>query len=210
MKLSGLLFCLLLPILTRAADSPLRDLWVYCPLNLAVDKNIEDFDALMKRASKAGYNGVMLADSKFARLSMMDKHYFANVERVKEIAAETKMQIVPALFSIGYSNDLLSNDPNLAEGLAVRDALFVVKNGAAQLVPEPAVAFRGGDFADLKAWPLHDPSYSVENHVARMQNPNGTKARLMQPLKLHPFRQYHVSVDVKTQDLQGSLPIISA
>lgn len=210
MKLLALALCLLLPLLAHAADSPLRDLWVYCPLNLAVDKNIDDFEALMKRASKAGYNGVMLADSKFARLSTMGKHYFENVERVKKIAAETKMQIVPALFSIGYSNDLLSNDPNLAEGLPVREALFVVKDGEARLVPEPAVSFKGADFADLKAWPLHDPSYSAKDRVAKMQDPKGANARLMQPLKLHPFRQYHVSVDVKTQDLEGSLPIISA
>ena len=42
--------------------------------------------------------------------------------------AELHLQIVPALFAVGYSNDLLWHDPNLIEALPVRESLFVVLN----------------------------------------------------------------------------------
>ena len=51
-----------------------------------------------------------------------------------------KLEIVPALFNIEYSNNLLWHDPNLAEGLPVKDALFVVSGGEARLVPDPPVS----------------------------------------------------------------------
>jgi len=40
-------------------DLPQR--WVYCSRNLWVDKNVDDIEALLRRAAKAGYTGVLLA-----------------------------------------------------------------------------------------------------------------------------------------------------
>src|SRR6476661_5262602 len=117
-----------------------RDLWVYCQTNLLVDKNVDDLDRLFHRAQAAGYSHVLLADSKFTRLGALGdntRHYFANIDRVKSLARDTHLQLVPAVFPIGYSNDLLSHNPNLAEGLPVRDALFVVHDGVAKLEPDP-------------------------------------------------------------------------
>src|SRR5436309_10434247 len=132
--------------------------WIYCAQNLWVDKNIDELETLFQRAAKAGYTHVLLTDSKFSKLGDMDAHYFRNVERVKKIAADAKLEIIPALFSVGYSNDLLWHDPNLIEALPVRDALFVVSNGVAQLTPDMEVSLKGGDFADLKKWNWHDPA----------------------------------------------------
>ena len=63
--------------------------------------------------------------------------YFRNVERVKAAAARARIELIPAVFSIGYSNGLLAHDPNLAEGLPVVDQPFVVKNGVAVLDSPP-------------------------------------------------------------------------
>src|SRR5262245_17708001 len=109
------------------ASSAQMQRWLYCSQNRWVDKNIDELEALFRRAAKAGYTHILLTDSKFSKLGDMDARYFRNVERVKKLAAELKLKIVPALFSIGYSNDLLWHDPNLIEGLPVQEALFVVK-----------------------------------------------------------------------------------
>src|ERR1041385_4850006 len=119
------------------------ELWLYCSQNLWVDKNIDNLEQRFARAGKAGYTHALLADSKFAKLDDMDARYFKNVERVKKIAAENHLEIVPAVFPIGYSNDILWHDPNLIEALPVRDALFVVKNGEARLQADPAVGLKG-------------------------------------------------------------------
>src|SRR5439155_12714320 len=93
-----------------AANVPrLEKRWVYCSVNLWVDKNLDTLEGVLRRAAKAGYNGVLLADSKFGKLGEMDARYFRNVERVKQLAAELKLEIVPAVFPIGYSESLLGH-----------------------------------------------------------------------------------------------------
>src|SRR5437773_2361570 len=180
------------------------DCWLYCSRNLWVDKNIDDLEALFRRAAKAGYTHALLADSKFAKLGDMDAHYFRNVERVKQLAAELHLAIVPALFPIGYSNDLLWHDPNLIEALPVRDALFVVQDGVARLQPDPAVRIKGGDFSDLKQWDWKDDIVQPDGGVALIRDPKGQNARVVQKLRLTPFRQYHFSIRVRTQDFHGT------
>jgi len=199
---SLLLWCTLAFLCAQPARALER--WLYCAQNLWVDKNIETLDTLLRRAAKAGYTHVLLTDSKFAKLDEMDARYFRNVERVKKLAAELKLEIVPAVFPVGYSNDILWHDPNLIEALPVRDALFVVKGGEARLVAEQGTALKGGDFSDLKLWGWHDPTVVTENGAVLIRNPNGENARLSQKLKLTPFRQYHVSVRVKTEEFRGT------
>src|SRR5947207_3859538 len=172
----------LLSFLSAAHGAPLER-WIYCAQNLWVDKNIIQLEALFQRAAKAGYTHVLLTDSKFSKLGDMDARYFRNVERVKKLAADAHLEIVPALFSIGYSNDLLWHDPNLIEALPVRDALFLVKNGEARLQPDPSVALKGGDFSDLKQWDWKDPEVQAENGTAIIRDPKGRPARIVQKLK---------------------------
>ena len=185
----------------RAAD-PER--WLYCSQNLWVDENIHKLESLFGRAAKAGYTHVLLSDSKFAKLADMDARYFRNIERVKKRAAELRLEIVPALFPVGYSNDLLWHDPNLIEALPVRDALFVVQNGVATMRPDPPITLKGGDFSDLKQWGWKDDTVRSDNGAALILDPKGQNARIVQKLRLTPFRQYHLSVRVKTQDFRGT------
>jgi hypothetical protein len=177
-----------------AQDASSRQLWLYYPTNLLVEKNIDKLQEVWGRAGKAGYTHVLIADSKFSRLSQMDSRYFRNVERVKKIASELKLTLVPAVFSVGYSNDLLSRDPNLAEGLAVKDALFVVKGGVAALEAEPLVKL-------AEKFSFVDETVKLDRAagVATITD-NSSNARMNQKLRLAPFRHYHVSVEIKTDD----------
>src|SRR5712691_7452039 len=193
---SGLAVALWLLIQPGRAGAMER--WVYCAQNLWVDKNIDHLEEILRRAAKAGYTHVLLTDSKFAKLGDMDAHYFRNVERAKKLAAELKLEIVPALFPIGYSNDLLWHDPNLIEALPVRNALFVVQDGVARLRPEPVVALKGGDFSNLQLWDWKDEAVVADNGTARVTDPKGANARIVQKLKVQPFHQYHISVRVRT------------
>lgn len=172
--------------------------WFYVSQNLWVDQNVTNLLALMQRASQAGYTHLLLNDSKFSRLATMDAHYFQNVNRIKQAATNLNLEIVPTVFPVGYSNDLLFNDPNLIEGMPVRDALLVVSNGVASLQPDPPVSFPGGDFSDLSRWTWKDSNVVADNGAARVTNPNGANARIVQQLTVQPFREYHISVQVKT------------
>jgi len=136
----------------------------------------------------------MLADSKFARLDDLPTNYFKNCERLKKIAANLHLQIVPAMFSVGYSNDLLFKDPNLAEGLEVKDSLFKVKAGEARLVADPPVALDRVSFMD--------ESVTVKDGVATVR-PGKDVSRLVYTLAVAPHRCYHVSVKIRTKDVKG-------
>lgn len=191
---------------TSEAAPPRLDLpkrWFHASVNLLPDANVDNLLGLMDRAAKAGYTGLLLADSKFGRLAEMDARYFRNVARVRAKAKSLSLEIVPAVFPIGYSEAILSQDPNLAEALPVRDALFVVKGGEARLVPDPPAGWKGGDMSDLKAWDWKDDTVVAEDGAAKVENPRGKNARIVQKVRLAPYRLYHMSVRVRTQDFRG-------
>lgn len=177
--------------------------WVYLSQNLLVDENVAKVEALFARAGKAGYTHVLLADSKFSRLGEMDERYFRHIERVKKAAAAAHLEIVPALFSVGYSNDLLSLDPNLIEAMPVKDMPMTVRAGEARLSPDPEPMLPGGDFSDLKQWSWKDDNVSADGGAARI-DADGRNGRIVQKLKLTPFRQHHLSVRIKTAGLKGA------
>jgi hypothetical protein len=129
------------------SGSPYGERWVYCSANLQVDKSTNDVIELIQRASRDGYTGMLFADYKLQILDRVPDFYFRNAERVKAAAAKAKIELIPAVFSIGYSNGHLAHDPNLAEGLPIVNQPFVVrerieseprKGGVAEGGPVPA------------------------------------------------------------------------
>lgn len=172
----------------------LRERWVYAPFDLGDARAVEKLESLISRAARAGYNAFLLEDPNFGKLPLMSPAYYAHLERVKRAASSHGVDLIPALFQIGHSQNLLAQDPNLAEGLPVRDALFVVRGGTARLEPDPPVSLR-------PAWDWKDALVGDDGTV---RDPRGRYARMVQKLAVRPFRQYHVSVRVRTRQFQGT------
>ncbi|MBN8458483.1 MAG: hypothetical protein J0M04_11665 [Verrucomicrobia bacterium] len=187
---------------TVSAFAAPKERWVYLPANFQVDAEADRVIGLMKRAKSAGYTHALLADSKFSRLGDVIPRYFTNAERVREEANRLKIGIIPAVFPIGYSNSLLFHDPNLAEGLPVRNSVFEVRDGIARHVPD-GVRLTDGTMSDRKAWAFVDDNLTEDNGAMR-SGPTNANSRLAHKLALTPFRQYHVSVRVKTAKFTGS------
>ena len=198
-----------------AAEPKYADRWVYCQHNLLVDKNVDDVIRLVERSAKAVYTGLVLADYKFNILDRMPDRYFQNVERLKKAAAANKVELIPCVFPIGYSDGLLMHDPNLAEGVPVKDAPFVARGK--ELVPagEP-VKLVNGDFERARGDTFTGFSFQDEPGKStfadrdmkhggamslRMQNAAGN-CRINQKVKVRPWTCYRCSGWVKTKDLQ--------
>jgi hypothetical protein len=188
---------LVLAVLCCTGRARALERWFYVSQNLWVDQNVTNVLALMQRAAQAGYTHMLINDSKFCRLATMDAHYFNNLGLIKQAATNLNLEVVPTVFPVGYSNDLLFNDPNLIEGMPATNALLVVSNGLALIQPDPPVVFPGGDFSNLALWSWKDSTVVADNGTARVTNPNGANARIVQQLTVKPFRQYHISVQVK-------------
>ncbi len=198
---------LLLSLASLGLAAESRERWIYLPANFQVAAETARVEGLLERAAKAGYTHALVQDSKFARLGTVTSEYGPNVAKVKATAARLKIECVPALFPVGYSNDILFHNPNLAEGLPVRDALFEVKNGVAEIVADPPVSLPAT--GSKKGWDFADESLAFEEGVA-VSGPTPDNARLCKKLKVSPFRQYHVSVEIKTDGLRGGSPEIKA
>ena len=208
MRLLPYLTCWLVLVAAAAAAGP-KERWVYVPANFQVDAEATRVVALLKRAKAAGYTHALLADSKFARLGDVTERYQPNAAKVMRAADELGIQLIPAVFPIGYSNSMLYHDPNLAEGLPVKDAVFEVSGGTARHVPDPAVRLRDGGMNDRKAWAFVDDNV-VSEDGAMHSGPTSANARLAHKLTLTPFRQYHVAVRVRTQGFKGATAEIKA
>jgi hypothetical protein len=200
---------LVLPLLGVASlRAEKLEKWIYLQTNLLVPEQVAFTESLLERGAKAGYDHLCIADSKFSRLAQMDRRYFDHVRKVRDTAARLHMEIVPCVFPVGYSNDILSQDPNLAEGLSVKDAPFLVKNGEARAVTEAPTQLRNGSFSDTakkNGWNVLDESVRLEDGAVHMKDPGGKNSRITQNLQLHPFRVFHLSMRVKSLSF-GAMP----
>jgi hypothetical protein len=215
-----------------AAPSPFDDRWVYCSFNMQVDRSVDELIALIDRASRAGYTGIMLADYKFQVLYRVPDSYFRNVEKVKAAAARAKIELIPAVFSVGYSNGILAREPNLAEGLPVVDQPYLIKNGVAVLDARPAAAIKNGSLELTKGdqfggfdWQdgpgvttFADRAVRHQGRISCRLEPDkivkgrtSPNVRLSQIVKLRPQTGYRFSCWVKTRDLAptGSFHVLA-
>ena len=204
------------------ARPPLEHRWIYLATNLLVDKNVGEGISLLQRAAKAGYTGVVLTDSKFLRWDQLPERYLTNVRRVRQACRDSKLACIACVCPIGYSNDLLSRDPNLAEGLPVRDAPFVVHDG--KLIPDDDVRIVNGGFEQSKknapaGWSFVDQPgkisfidrdvksegrSSLRMEAIGLHDPQHGNGRACQKIAVRPFRYYRVAATVKTHDFEAA------
>lgn len=194
-----------------------RFVWIF-GWGLEKDSDVQEIEAVLETAAAHGFNGAVMAGG-FDSLSTKSPDYFRRLDEVKQAADRLDLELIPSVFSVGYGG-VLGQDPNLAEGLPVDDALFVVNGAEARLVPDPPVALVNGGFEDFNGFSFMgyrfydgpgkisfpDTQVYHSGHVSiRFENfgsdPFG-HARIMQQIKVHPHRVYRMSIWVKTEGLK--------
>jgi len=200
----------------------LQDRWVYYGGYMGAEANVQPIIALLERAAKDGYNGFFVDDSNFMRWDTVGPEYAVNARKVRDACRRLGMKFIPSVFDIGMAGGILAHDPNLAAGLPVVDAPFVVRNGVLVPAEDPARILNGSfeehkdnepadwtvdmpgknSFVDTDVKYEGKPSLRMQDLGASGQRRSRCTAR--QPLKLRPFSYYHVSVAVKTQDFESA------
>lgn len=122
------------------------DRWVYVSRSFRSEKDVEDFRELARSASNHGFTGILL--SGMDRISLWPPDSLERIAKIKQIADENHLEIIPAAFNTGYGGALLDRDKNLAEGLLVKDALFVAKNGTAHFQADSPARVENQGFED--------------------------------------------------------------
>ena len=216
-----LAFSVLLVGPAAGAEKPVHR-WLYLQTNLQVSENAAKADALLRRAAKAGYNGVVLADYKLNILDRVPEHYFKHAAQVKQLCEELKLELIPTVAPIGYSDGLLAHNPNLAEGIPVIDAMFTVSTDGRVQLANAASLLPGGGFEEGKndaaaGWHLQDGAGEfsfIDTEIKqsgkrslRWQRRSGDdylNARISRLVKCAPHQQLHASVWIKTKDFASA------
>lgn len=194
--------------------------WIYLGTNLFRTEAADQAVQLVHRAAKAGYNGIVYTDTKLESLPEYPDFYRKNVQKLVDAAREEHIKIIPAILSVGYADGMLHRNPSLIESMPCKDVPFVAHNGKLELDRNPAAQLKNGDFESVTGDKFGGFSYqdgpgktSFADHQIvhgghtslRIENPGllteaQGNCRVIQPVTLDPWRQYRLSVWVKSQD----------
>ena len=211
------MFAALLGSECQGQEYPYR--WVYVSRSLQRDSDLVDIKNIVKTASESGLNGMVLAAG-LDRLDGRDPEYFERLKQIRQLCKQQDFEIVPIVLSVGYGGSVLAEDKNLAAGLPVKDALFVVQNNQAHFVPSSTAKIINPGFEQyegnsLKGYNFHDRPGEVSfidieifnsgRASLRFENFGNYEyghARVMQEVKVDPHRCYRISCMVRTESLQ--------
>ena len=203
------------------------DRWVYVSNGLGRDTDVASVTEIVKTASEHGLNGMVLSAG-LDRLSRRSPENMKRLQEVKKICQEYDIEIIPIIFSAGYGGSVLGHNPNLAAGLPVKNALFLVSGQKANLVADPPVEIANGGFEEFegdifKGYRFHDKPGQISfidhetvkagktslrfEHFGEVDPVNG-HARVMQEIKVQPHRYYRFTCWVKTEGLRGSFRVL--
>lgn len=217
-----LLSFVVLGVLTQGVTQMNQDrfVWIF-GWGLRGDNDVAEITRILETAAKHKYNGAVLSAG-LDSLCKQSPEYFRRLEEVKKACERNGLELIPSVFSVGYGGGTLGHNRHLAEGLPVTDAPFVVKNGEAQIAPDPNVRIVNGDFEQFqgnqfKGYSFHDQPGEVsfaDTQVAhggkaslRMENFKANQhghGRVSQEIAVKPHRCYRVTIWVKTEGLQPS------
>lgn len=200
----------------RLAHAP----WQYSRLNS--DEELQQALDWLQRVKRSGFTAVVLGNtSQLAQPGLAGTAYQERLRRLGDEARRLGLGIIPMVMNFGDGGAIFPYDPNLAEGLPVRDALFVVRGREADVVDDPPLVienpgFEGAQNHLFPAWTdekglagtavyadwqvRHGQEASLRVEFSAAPGPWGW-AWITQKLRVRPFRLYDITVWIKSEDL---------
>lgn len=134
MKIFGIFLLLLAGAVQVRADEPFRDRWVWVfGWNLERSGDVDQVSRVLATAGAHGLNGAVVSFG-LDTLCQKSSEFFDRFEQVRQASERHGLELIPSVFSIGYAGAVLGHDRNLAEGLPVADAPFLVRGGQARFL----------------------------------------------------------------------------
>jgi hypothetical protein len=192
--------------------------WFYVSNGLTSRSEVKKVKKIVSEAAGYDYNGMVL-HTDIDSMSGESPAFLKRLESVKRICSEKNIEIIPTLFDAGYGSNIIEDNPNLAAGIPVKDALYRVKNGRAELVPEYKVKIKNSGFEEhsgdrVKGYFFQDKPGRVSfvdcgvkkegRSSLRFENLDTSphkRGRLAQKIRVHPYRCYRLSFWLKTSGL---------
>jgi len=206
------------PPLPPTPDKP--ELWYLHQSYLSVGSTTEPAysEGIIDQAVAAGYTGMALSDDAITRLNEPGFDP-SMLKTVLSYAIGKGLAVLPTTDPYGYSNDMVKENGNLAEGMQVTGTQFTVTAGSSGNVLSPVNSlaplqngnFESGqtgwfDFGDARvgldttAGDCNGGSACGEITGSSSATDN---ARFTQSLTLTPWRLYHLQFWLRTASLSG-------
>ena len=190
-----------------ATKSAMQKRWFFVWRDMSDPKEVDRMIARFPQAHAEGYNGVAFS---------------ANVPASKAIELRTAAQ----KYGIALVAIVMGGNPdrNYVEGVLSKDALFTATNGVLTFQPDNPTKVVNSNFENtngnhMVGWGFQDDegvTTFADHQVThggstslRMESFGKNPAqhtRIAQPIKLQPYRQYRISVWVKTENIVGAQP----
>lgn len=151
MRYVWILCVFLLSVCGQVESRTFEQRWNYVRPNMGSDAGVDQFVDILKQSKDVGCTHILFNESRYLRLSD-DPEYMARVKKVRDVASELGLTMVPAVYPFGYSGRYLGFNRNLAAGLPVKKMPFVVANG--QAMPDVSVAPDLSGLDSMKVGPL--------------------------------------------------------
>ncbi len=205
-----------------SAAEPLPYRWVRLNFDNFDAAAVEQARRVIEVAAAHGLNGIALSGA-IERLDLDSPYAFKAVKEIVRLCQEHNLAVAPFIMNVGYNAFMLQHDKNLAEGLPVRNALFIADATAARHVPDPAVGLANSGFEEFRAgmpvgFTLPYPEREIAFQDRQVFHAGGSsirfekfgqhddEARVSQELTVRPGRLYKVSFWVRTEGLDPSSP----
>jgi hypothetical protein len=185
--------------------------WIFAFSNFAKDDRTQELTDVVKRGHQAGYNGILVSDVKFDKLQLTDEAFKKRLQTFRQMCKDEGVKLAVDIGPFGYCDTFLTHDRNLAEGMPVRNATFIVKNG--RLVPfDETTKLVNGSFEEVKdgapvGWELSDPKTCILDDQEKIDGKSSIcmkeatqTVRVQQKVKLQPWHYYIISAKCKTQN----------
>ncbi|HEY6988786.1 MAG TPA: hypothetical protein VH369_10405 [Bryobacteraceae bacterium] len=210
--LIGWLAATLLPAQLPPAP-PAPELWYYHHSYLTNEEQVAKSKILIDKAVAAGYTGAVFWDSSFNFMGNSNWS-FENEERMKEVmkyANKKHLKSVVTTAPFGYSNDVLSVDPNWAEAQRVTGSRFQVDRSGKRLIFQnsfPGLANHGFEEGKTGWFDTGDQGIGI-SEAAHAGKAAGVivdapgNGRFRQKITLKPWRQYHLRLFYKSSNFTG-------
>ena len=113
---------------------------------LATDGELAGIGERLCEAAISGYNGAVLAPSaNLVQPQRAGKQYLARLVALRKEAERHGLALIPGVFPFDAGDLVLPFDPHLAEGLPVKDVLYVVDSDERGFCADPP-GVANGDF----------------------------------------------------------------
>ena len=203
-------------------DYPIR--WVFSGHNLILPSQISALETIEDTMAAHKLNGLQQNDFKNNIYSVFEgsyPQYFYNVDSLQAYSAKSNVEIIPGVFPFGWSEGILFHDPDIAEGIPTTTS-YLIQSDTGVVLTDPNMILPNGGFENVSngqftGWSFYDgPKVSAfvdsttvhsGKYSAKCMNfvagNAGGNCRFERSMTCQPFHGYHMSVWVKTDQLQA-------